>query len=90
MLSEKIKWKEFQKSLFISVVIVLCASKIVQDEPAIKKSKYKLSKTPIAKKFKKNIINFCTNQGSIKDANRQVLALKKTIKFFDNSWHEKN
>ena len=66
------------------------ASKIVQDEPAIKKSKYKLSKTPIAKKIEKKIINFCTNQGSIKDANRQVLALKKTIKFFDSLLQEKN
>ena len=78
MLSEKINGKNFKKKfVYFGGDSFYAASKIVQDEPAIKKSKYKLSKTPIAKNFKKNIINFCTNQGSIKDANRQVLALKK-------------
>ena len=91
VLSEKIKWKEFQKKfVYFGGDSFYAASKIVQDEPSIKNSKFKLSKTPVAKKLQKNIINFCTNQGSIKDANRQVLALKKTIKFFHNLLHEKN
>ena len=38
--------------------------------------------TPIAKKLQKNILNFCTNQGSYKDADKQVVAMKKTINYF--------
>ena len=83
VLNKKIKWNDFQKK-FISFGgdSFYAASKIVQDEPSIKKSKYKLYKTPVAKKLQKQIINFCTNQGNIIEADKQLKALKKTINYF--------
>lgn len=91
ILNKKIKWKEFQKKfVYFGGDSFYAASKIIQDEPSIKYSNCRLLKTPIAKKLQKNIINFCTNQGTISDANRQVSALKKTINFFNNQLNEKN
>jgi len=83
VLSNKINWKDFQKK-FIAFGgdSFYAASKIVQDEPSIKNSKYKLYKTPVAKKLQKRIVNFCTNQGSISEADKQLKALKKTINYF--------
>ncbi len=83
VLNKKIKWKDFQRK-FISFGgdSFYAASKIVQDEPSIKKSKYKLHKTPVAKELQKQIINFCTNQGSIIEADKQLKALKKTINYY--------
>ncbi len=83
VLNKKIKWKDFQKK-FIAFGgdSFYAASKIVQDEPSIKKSKYKLYKTPVAKKLQKQIINFCTNQGNIIEADKQLKALRKTINYF--------
>ena len=83
VLSNKINWKDFQKK-FIAFGgdSFYAASKIVQDEPSIKNSKYKLYKTPIAKKLQKRIVNFCTNQGSKSEADKQLKALKKTINYF--------
>ena len=95
--TKKIKWNEFHKK-FISFGgdSPYAASQILQDEPSIKFSnsgkcfsycnKNCLSKcngTPVAKKIQRNIINFCTNQGTFKDANRQAEALKKTINYFN-------
>mgnify|MGYP001246432270 CR=1 FL=1 len=83
VLSKKIKWIDFQKKFILfGGDSFYAASKIVQDEPSIKNSKYKLHKTPVAKKLQKQIINFCTNQGSIKLADKQLKALKKTINYF--------
>ena len=83
VLSKKIKWIDFQKKFILfGGDSFYAASKIIQDEPSIKNSRCKLHKTPVAKKLQKHIINFCTNQGSIKLADKQLKALKKTINYF--------
>jgi len=75
---------------------IYAASQILQNEPSIQNSGVgkcyssckkdcvkKCYGTPIAKSLQKKILAFCTNQGSIQDASRQLKALSKTIKFFN-------
>ncbi len=91
--NNRINWRVFQKKFVdFGGDSFYAASKVLQDEPSIKKSKFSkcfsyCSKncicTPNAKILQKKIINFCTNQGSIEDANKQVVALRKTINFFN-------
>jgi hypothetical protein len=95
--SKKIKWDSFKKKfIFYGGDSPYAASKILQDEPSIKYSNLgkcfftckenclsKCRGTPVARKIQKNILNFCTNQGSHKDADKQVKAMRKTIKYFN-------
>ena len=95
--SKKIKWNLFKKKfIFYGGDSPYAASKILQDEPSIKYSNLgkcfftckenclsKCRGTPVAKKLQKNILNFCTNQGSHKEADKQVKAMRKTIKYFN-------
>jgi perosamine synthetase len=95
--SKKIKWKNFQKKFIdFGGDSPYAASKILQDEPSIKFSNLgncflsckknclqKCRGTPIAKNLQKNILNFCTNQGSYKEADRQATAMRKTINYFN-------
>lgn len=91
--NRQINWKNFQKKFIeFGGDSFYAASKILQDEPSIKKSQFSkcfisckknCNCTPVAKSLQKRIINFCTNQGSVIDANRQINALKKTINYFD-------
>ena len=96
--SKKIKWENFQKKFTdFGGDSPYAASKILQDEPSIKFSNLgkcflsckknclqNCKGTPIAKKLQKNILNFCTNQGSYKDADKQIVAMKKTINYFND------
>jgi len=95
--SKKIKWKNFQKKFTdFGGDSPYAASRILQDEPSIKFSNLgrcfvsckknclqNCKGTPIARKLQRNILNFCTNQGSYKDADKQVTAMKKTINYFN-------
>jgi len=95
--NQSISWKKFRE-VFISYGgdSIYAASQILQCEPSIQK--YGLGKcynscsknciknchgTPVAKNLQKKILNFCTNQGSIIEAKKQIEALRKTIKYFD-------
>jgi perosamine synthetase len=94
LIDEKISWREFRKKFIeLGGEPIYAASKILQDEPSIKKSRlgrcFKTCKincvcdgTPIAKKLQKQIFNFTTNQKSVADIKTQILALKNTLIFF--------
>ena len=43
---------------------------------------YGWGETPVAIKLQKNIMQFTTNQKNKAELQKQILALKKTIKFF--------
>ena len=43
---------------------------------------YGWGETPIAVKLQKNIMQFTTNQKNSKEIKKQILALKKTIEYF--------
>jgi perosamine synthetase len=95
--SKKIKWKAFQKKFTdFGGDNIYAASQILQEEPSIKYSNLgrcfigckinclkKCKGTPNAKYLQNNILNFCTNQGSYTDANKQVKAIRETINFFN-------
>ena len=94
LIDEKISWRKFRKKFIeLGGEPIYAASKILQDEPSIKKSRlgrcFKTCKincvcsgTPIAKKLQKQIFNFTTNQKSVADIKTQILALKNTLIFF--------
>lgn len=102
LIDKSVNWHFFRKKFIENGGDpIYAASKILQDEPSIKYSKegrcYKscnkkclirCSGTPIAKKLQKQIFNFTTNQKSKKDIKMQTIALKKTIKFFENLRNE--
>ena len=63
---------------------IYAASRLIHQEPAIKKKKIgkKSHLTPVAKKLQKILLLFTTNQSNEKEINVQTNALKKTINFF--------
>ena len=75
---------------------IYAASKLIHQEPAMKKYKIgrcfktckkncilKCKGTPIAKQLQKSLFLFTTNQEDDLSVNKQINALKKTISFFD-------
>ena len=95
--TNKIAWEHFRK-IFIKFGgdSIYAASKILQDEPSIKygekgkcfktcrKSCLKNCKgTPEAKLLQRQLLNFSTNQGNKIDIQKQILAIRKTINFFN-------
>ncbi len=95
--NKKLNWKNFRKK-FIEYGGdgIYAASKLIHQEPAIKK--YKIGRcynsckkkcvlncygTPIAKKLQKNLLLFTTNQSNKSEIYKQKTALEKTIKFFN-------
>ena len=44
---------------------------------------YGWGETPVAINLQKNIMQFTTNQKNKKEIKRQIMALKKTIEFFE-------
>jgi perosamine synthetase len=95
--NSKISWKKFRE-VFMSYGgdSISAASQVLQNEPSIqnsglgkcynscsKKCIINCHGTPVAKYLQKKLLNFCTNQGSIAEAKKQINALKKTIKYFN-------
>ena len=64
---------------------IYAASRLIHQEPAIKKNKIgkMASKTPIAKKLQQELLLFTTNQSNQKEIDIQTNALKKTINYFN-------
>ena len=97
LIDKNIRWDQFRKKFIeFGGDPIYAASKILQDEPSIKFSKFgrcfksckpgclvSCKGTPIAKKLQKQILNFTTNQKSHRDINIQYLALKKTLNYFE-------
>jgi perosamine synthetase len=82
----KLNWKNFRKKFMdYGGDGIYAASRLIHQEPAIKKNKIgkKSDKTPVAKKLQKDLLLFTTNQSSQKEINIQTRALKKTINFFN-------
>lgn len=96
LIKKNIVWKNFRKKFIeFGGDPIYAASKILQDEPSIKYSKLgrcfktcsssclkKCKGTPVAKKLQKEIFNFTTNQGSVKEINKQCKALERTLDYF--------
>ncbi len=63
---------------------IYAASRLIHQEPAIKKKKIgkKSHLTPVAKKLQKILLLFTTNQSNEKEINIQTNALRKSINFF--------
>ena len=81
-----LNWNKFRKKFMeYGGDGIYAASKLIHQEPAIKKNKIgkKSNKTPVAKKLQKNLLLFTTNQSNQKEINIQVKALNKTINFFN-------
>ncbi len=81
-----LNWNKFRKKFMeYGGDGIYAASRLIHQEPAIKKNKIgkKSNKTPIAKKLQKNLLLFTTNQSNQKEINIQVKALNKTINFFN-------
>lgn len=82
---KKVSWFDFRKKFMkFGGDGIYAASKLVQQEKAIKQNKIgkKSNKTPIAKKLQKELFLFTTNQSNQKEIDIQTEALKKTINFF--------
>lgn len=82
----KVSWFNFRKKFMeFGGDGIYAASKLIQQEEAIKKNKIgkKSNKTPMAKKLQKELLLFTTNHGSQKEIDIQTKALKKTINFFN-------
>ena len=98
LVGKKIKWEKFrEKFMEFGGDGIYAASKLLQQEPAIKYSNLgrcfsnckkncmkKCYGTPVAKMLQKKILNFTTNQSSDFEIKKQVKALKKTLMFFSN------
>ena len=94
--SIKVSWHEFRKKFMqFGGDGIYAASRLIQQEPAVKK--YKIGRcfkncskncinnctgTPNAKKIQKNLLLFTTNQANNIEIKKQIIALKKTINFF--------
>ena len=95
--SKKLNWVNFRKR-FIEYGGdgIYAASKLLQQEPAI--MKYRIGRcftscekdciinckgTPVAKNLQKHLLLFTTNQSSKDEVEKQIIALNKTIKFFN-------
>ena len=96
--SKRISWEKFKKK-FISFGGkdgIYAPSQLLYDEPIIKKLGIgkcfkdckkncvkNCSGTPIAKKLQKQLLLFTTNQTSLVEIDKQAIALKKTIGYFE-------
>ena len=83
---KKLNWSNFRKKFMeYGGDGIYAASRLIHQEPAIKKNKIgkMYNKTPIAKKLQKELLLFTTNQGNQKEINIQTNALKNTIRYFD-------
>jgi perosamine synthetase len=82
---KNLSWSNFRKKFMeFGGDGIYAASKLIHQEPAIKKYKIgKMSnKTPNAKKLQKELLLFTTNQSNQKEINIQTKALKNTINYF--------
>ncbi len=83
---KNLSWSKFRKK-FIEYGGdgIYAASRLIHQEPAIKKNKIgKMSdKTPIANKLQKELLLFTTNQSNQNEINIQTKALKNTINYFN-------
>lgn len=82
---KKLSWSNFRKKFMeFGGDGIYAASKLIHQEPAIKKNKIgKMSnRTPNAKKLQKELLLFTTNQSNQKEINIQTKALKNTIDYF--------
>ena len=82
---KKLSWSNFRKKFMeFGGDGIYAASKLIHQEPAIKKNKIgKMSnRTPNAKKLQKELLLFTTNQSNQKEINIQTKALKNTINYF--------
>lgn len=93
----KVSWYKFRKKFMqYGGDGIYAASRLIQQEPAIKK--YKIGRcfkncskscinnckgTPNAKKIQNNLLLFTTNQANNFEIKKQITALKKTINFFN-------
>ncbi len=95
--SSKLNWFKFRKKfMYFGGDGIYAASRLIHQEPAIKKYKIgrcfkKCSKscvinckgTPNAKELQKNLLLFTTNQSNNFEIRKQIRALRKTISFFN-------
>ena len=96
--NSRISWKKFKEKFifFGGRDGIYAPAQLLHDEPAIKKFKIgrcfktckpscvrKCKGTPVAKKLQKSLLLFTTNQNSDLEINKQELALKRTINYFN-------
>ena len=83
---KKLNWSDFRRKFMqFGGDGIYAASRLIHQEPAIKKNKIgkMSSKTPIAKKLQQELLLFTTNQSNQKEIDIQTNALKKTINYFN-------
>ena len=95
--NKNLTWHNFRKKFMeYGGDGIYAASKLIHQEPAMRK--YRIGKcfkkcnknciltckgTPVAKELQKSLLLFTTNQESNSSINKQINALKKTIKFYN-------
>jgi perosamine synthetase len=81
----KVTWYEFRKKYMeLGGDGIYAASKLLYQEPIFKKLKIGRGKTPNAEKIQKQLMNFTTNQSSVKEIEKQCEILLKTRKYFND------
>jgi perosamine synthetase len=84
-LNGKVSWYEFRKKYMeLGGDGIYAASKLLYQEPIFKKLKIGRGSTPIAEKIQKQLMNFTTNQSSVKEIEKQCEILLKTRKYFND------
>ena len=81
----KVTWYEFRKKYIeLGGDGIYAASKLLYQEPIFKKLNIGKGKTPKAEKIQKQLMNFTTNQNSIKEIEKQCAILIATRKYFND------
>ena len=81
----KVTWYEFRKKYMeLGGDGIYAASKLLYQEPIFKQLKIGKGKTPKAEKIQKQLMNFTTNQSSIKEIKKQCEILIATRKYFND------